>query len=363
MDENASRVKASLNVFSNCDSLVIDLHTKKYTRIKESTREQSKELIKKLYGGRPEYVEITSSGMNAIQLAMMALIDYTKIDLSRNVLLFANELYTDTNISTVNYLEENGAIVVRFDQSNYAETKLIIDEYGDRIAGLFLESCSNPHGKSTDWKILKCLPPTCYTIVDNTWLSPVIFNPFHLDPPVDVVVESCTKYLSGSTVIMGHICGLNKKSYIVSRIQHYVRLFGVHISPIQCQILNDQLLTVKQRVMSSIDRTEQLLKLLDAIDSSSVKVFSAKRSSIILLEIEIHNEAMKQSNWRNYYSRLIETSGIPYETSYGKRYDAICQYPHKTSDQKSVELRLALGFDQSDTKLLFNKICEIIKNI
>ena len=75
-----------------------------------------------------------------------------------------------------------------------------------------------------------------YTIVDNTWLSIVIFNPFNYS--VDVVVGSLTKYVSGGTAIGGIVlmnetntkCG---SSYLIE----WSCLNGSHLSPHNAKII------------------------------------------------------------------------------------------------------------------------------
>ena len=69
-----------------------------------------------------------------------------------------------------------------------------------------MESCSNPTGKMVKWEKIKEFKnkfKNLTVIVDNSWLSCYIFNPFLFD--VDVVLNSLTKYYSGGTAICGAI--------------------------------------------------------------------------------------------------------------------------------------------------------------
>lgn len=64
---------------------------------------------------------------------------------------------------------------------------------------LYLESASNPHGRIPDFDRLipriRAVNNDIIVVIDNTWTTPALFQPFRHD--VDVVVESGTKYLSG----------------------------------------------------------------------------------------------------------------------------------------------------------------------
>jgi cystathionine beta-lyase/cystathionine gamma-synthase len=50
--------------------------------------------------------------------------------------------------------------------------------------------------------------PKCIIVVDNTFMSPVLFRP--LDYGVDIVIESATKYLSGKGDVLLGIAVLRK---------------------------------------------------------------------------------------------------------------------------------------------------------
>ena len=51
--------------------------------------------------------------------------------------------------------------------------------------------------------------PKCIIVVDNTFMSPVLFRP--LDYGVDIVIESATKYLSGKGDVLLGIAVLRKR--------------------------------------------------------------------------------------------------------------------------------------------------------
>ena len=73
--------------------------------------------------------------------------------------------------------------------------------------------------------------PTCaLTVVDNTFLSPVLQRPFELG--ADLVIHSATKYLNGhSDVVGGVVVAPAGRTALVQRIQSMNNLLGTSQSP------------------------------------------------------------------------------------------------------------------------------------
>jgi cystathionine beta-lyase/cystathionine gamma-synthase len=46
----------------------------------------------------------------------------------------------------------------------------------------YIESASNPSGKIPDFEAMfdavRTSSPNCIIVIDNTWMSPILFNPF-----------------------------------------------------------------------------------------------------------------------------------------------------------------------------------------
>lgn len=81
-----------------------------------------------------------------------------------------------------------------------SDVEKVVDTVADTsVKILYIESASNPHGRIPDFDLLiaraRAVNNDLIVVLDNTWTSPVVFQPFRHD--VDVVVESGTKYLSG----------------------------------------------------------------------------------------------------------------------------------------------------------------------
>lgn len=359
-----------------------------YTRYHSIHREQAENEIKKLYDNIPERTIITTSGMNSIFIVMFSFIQYAKAHDPNPILMMADELYSDTQEDIYDYLITNNITIIHFDQSNATSTNQIIQTHKNHIYGIFLESCSNPYGKITDWSIFTLLPPHTKKIVDNTWLSPITFNPFKHN--ADIIVESCTKYITGSTQIMGHI-SLRKKGIkdFDSDPDHTICPFsqlidttaytmGTHVSSHSCHLLCTTITNIKDRVNSSNHRTTLLMQKfqnhkIPTLNNIFWSGYTPEYiSSIALFEITITNETMKSEEefeWRHHCEDTIKNTQIAWETSYGKKYDTICNWVNKTPDNKHILLRLSLGhyIDDEDkitnVDRLYDDILYIISNM
>ena len=95
-------------------------------------------------------------------------------------------------------------------------------------------------------------------IVDNTWLTDLIFNPFMYD--VDVVVTSLTKYYSGGCAIGGAILS---RSQFDRYFEENIKRNGLHVSPYNARIISENLISLEQRLKQSSQTTLQVLKQLE----------------------------------------------------------------------------------------------------
>ena len=66
-----------------------------------------------------------------------------------------------------------------------------------------------------------------YVVVDNTWLTGVIFNP--LQHHADVVVASLTKYYGAGSAIAGTIIFKDFKYF--NEAEDFLGFTGIHLSP------------------------------------------------------------------------------------------------------------------------------------
>jgi len=229
-----------------------------YGRLRPPDRQKLAESMKLQY--QCQHSVITTSGMHAIASLLHCLVQQ---NLSGSI-VYGNELFCDTSKLIRNLPKIYRAKYDSFQidvTDNDAIFKLFNNlHYSDKLVIMFIESCSNPNGFIFDWSIiprLRSMVKKLVIVVDNTWLSSVCFNP--LTHGADYVVTSLTKYYSGGNAIGGAI--MTNRS--VDDITNWIwSLNGIHISPVNAQIIAKHIMSLKQRIANC---SNLVTKVLDAI--------------------------------------------------------------------------------------------------
>lgn len=143
---------------------------------------------------------VFSSGMAAISTTIMGFVK------PGDALVFGN-VYGCTD-SFARYLNERWGVDVHFvDATNVEEVKEVFEKH-DNIAAMLIETPDNPTLKMCDIRAIADItePNEAILIVDNTFCSPYLQQPFRLG--ADIVIHSLTKYVNGhSASIAGAALG------------------------------------------------------------------------------------------------------------------------------------------------------------
>jgi cystathionine beta-lyase len=112
---------------------------------------------------------------------------------------------------------------------------------------LFIETPSNPLLKITDLKASCATARDAHliTIVDNTFMTPVLQRP--LEFGADVVVHSATKFLGGHSDVLAGIA-VTKTEELGRRVHAVQNSFGAVLGPWDCFLVARGLKTLKVRV-------------------------------------------------------------------------------------------------------------------
>ena len=191
-------------------------------------------------------VVVLPSGMTAICCIIEIVLrrwEKNKSKKDRPHLVFGDELYCDTK-NVLNYFHDIYSFTFEFiNVRNKKGFEDIALNKGNKVALLFLESCTNPSGQFCDFDDIlpsfKKKAPNCIVCIDNTWTSFCLFNPF--EHHADVVVESLTKYGSGGTCIGGMIVG---RGNLIKSIRRWSQIYGQFMTPYHCQLLIDGIKTI-----------------------------------------------------------------------------------------------------------------------
>jgi cystathionine gamma-synthase len=130
---------------------------------------------------------------------------------------------------------------------------------------VWIETPSNPLLRLTDIRAVAALAARhdAMTVVDNTFLSPVLQRPF--ERGADLVVHSTTKYLNGhSDVVGGAVVAAPGRTALVQRIQSMNNLLGTSQSPHDCFLVLRGLKTLLIRMRAHEAGAQTVAAFLDA---------------------------------------------------------------------------------------------------
>ena len=322
------------------------------------------EILEKCYPCKQGSVKsiITPSGMAAISVTLTALLMEHKTE--KINIIRGDELYCDTPRLT-RYLSKSYDFVEH--TFNVNDNKAIMDIFdkdgvNKQTNILFIESASNPSGDIFDYSIIPMLrkkSKRLYVIVDNTWLTHIIFNPFAYD--ADIVVTSLTKYYSAGKCIAGAIICKKK---LHSKLFDYLRINGLHVSPLYCQFVIDSMASMEERLVKSSNITAKVANLMtndkrltirhasistDPSYQLALKFYKKIGDVVIYPSIISFTVPMK----RDAAVEWMKSTNIRYETSYGSSYSKFDPWPEEYGDRTLC--RLAIGFDDNDEQV-WNKI-------
>ncbi|MGC3999433.1 MAG: PLP-dependent aspartate aminotransferase family protein [Anaeromyxobacter sp.] len=194
-----------------------------YTRSGNPTRAALEEAIGTLEGGGG--ATCTSTGMSAVIVALNLLPQGSH-------LLATVDCYGGTFRALEHAKVTYGLEVTYLDLGDLAAVQAA---FRPNTRMVWIETPSNPLLRLTDIAAVSALARErgAMTVVDNTFLSPVLQKPFQHG--ADLVIHSTTKYLNGhSDVVGGAVVAAPGRTALVQRIQSVNNLLGTSQSPHDC---------------------------------------------------------------------------------------------------------------------------------
>ncbi|MCA9329361.1 PLP-dependent transferase [Candidatus Saccharibacteria bacterium] len=325
-----------------------------YIRSTSLQRTELEEQYAKLYGVR--YAKVFPSGTNAIYNAIQVVLQG-----NQGTFLYSSELYSGTRTTVIRELSKiysNIAFVAFNPAGNDLKEKLA--KHGD-VCCVFVESVSNPKAIMVDWELLKGIP----LIVDNTWMTPLMFNPFKVG--ARIVVESCSKYLSNGKCIAGICCTNNKLSDFA--LQEIIRIQGLHVSQEHCRLvckglenLPNILQSISQRVPLKLLQENADAVIYPTLNDHPTRaryVKYAGESAPGVIVFGFRSTRFSGGQWKKILYDAANASGIPWSTSFGKEIDLIDAWPKKQGGM--VWVRLSIGYNDTGLEEKLLKFIRCIK--
>jgi len=194
---------------------------------------------------------VLSSGMAAISSAITCTLK------SGDHIIAQKNLYAGTLKLLRDILPSFGVTTTFVEQENNKE---FMDAVMKDTRLIYVETPSNPLMKITDLKFISNLgrKKGIMTMIDNTFASPV--NQCPAEFGIDVIMESCTKYLGGHyDLLAGVICG--KKDFIF-KAWDYAHIVGHSLSPFDASLLMRGIKTLSLRVKKQNENAGLLAEYL-----------------------------------------------------------------------------------------------------
>ncbi|KAJ6226537.1 homocysteine/cysteine synthase [Anaeramoeba flamelloides] len=304
---------------------------------------------------------VVSSGMQAIYHVLEQILRNHQTERKNIHILYSNNLYSRTN-KTIKYLKQkNQQINVNcFDIETPQLLTNLFQEIGkNSYVVLFIESVSNPKGLIFDFSLIqkyRTLAKKLYVVLDNSWMSGILFNPFLYD--VDAVVNSTSKFYSNGKHIGGVILSTNVD--LISAIKNEIRMKGLHVSPFNLLQIKSTWDSLQDRIHASSLKTKELFetlklkfKILYPFGSQLYKKYINQDYGpcLILFKIDFGSlEARKI---------LSNQSLIKYSCSYGTSYSKINTFVIRDHNDNSKSwLRLYVGYEEN-VETLYQKIIQL----
>eukprot|EP01084_Bolivina_argentea_P310548 537406_1 len=311
---------------------------------------------------------VTASGMNAISAVFHGIL--LKHQQESINIIYSNELYDDTpklmkyfanfynkniNLIQINDICSNKELTEIFQSDTIKNTDTNV---------LFFETCSNPNGYIMDFKLIGILRANsrqnCYVIMDNTWLTSIIFNPFQFG--ADFVVISLSKYYSGGNCIGGAVLhhGKTKENMeLMGIITNWIRINGIHISPFHCNLIINALPKMEQRIRKTSTITVKCAEFMHTqIGNCLMDVNHVSLNRHVSNELYmkyIHKELypsvisfkVKTNKMTKLRKWLASSKQLLAKTSFGGKDSRFDTWPYRDDDGIGIWCRFSIGYNDS----------------
>ncbi|KAM9963883.1 hypothetical protein ACTFIW_005524 [Dictyostelium discoideum] len=301
--------------------------------------------------------KLTISGSSSIYLVMANLIKQENQNVN---IIISDELYCDTPKIIKSFGVNTIEVDVTKPDSIIQQFQVIKNGgFGNKDATsiLFVESSSNPNGNIFPFEILpklRQLSKKLYVVVDNTWLTHIILNPFKYD--VDIVVNSCSKYYSAGQCISGMI--ISKHTQFMNTLESFSKIMGYHVSVDYCKILIENFDSLSDRLLKSAKNTQELTKVLKSY-GLFIRNSSNPDDPSNQLALKYYNSINNNNNNEIIHPSVINVilnkpiglvkqllfdNNIITQTSFGSNHTKVCNFIHSITPT-STQIRISVGYD------------------
>ncbi|MCI7480525.1 methionine biosynthesis PLP-dependent protein [[Pasteurella] aerogenes] len=257
-----------------------------YTRTKNPTRSVLEDTIAQLEGGDRGFA--CASGMAAIQLLM-------SLFAAPDEWIVSSDVYGGTyRLLDFAYKNTHGVKPVYVNTASVEEIEKAITP---NTKAIFVETPSNPLMEECDVDAISVIAKkhNLLLIVDNTFLTPVLFRP--MEHGADIVIHSGTKYIAGhNDVLVGLIVA--KGQELCDRLFYIQNGAGPVLSPFDAWLTIRGMKTLALRMERHEKNAKELVKFLKA-QPQVADVLYADKGGMVSFRLQ-------EEKWVNPFLKAIK---------------------------------------------------------
>lgn len=222
-----------------------------YTRMRNPTIEAMENCIAELEGGAKSLG--CASGMAATHTLLMALLE------SGDHVVCSESVYGPTTTLLQTVLSKFNINTTFVDSSNL---NLIKEAITDKTKLIFIETPGNPTLVMSDIQAIAAIAHSkgIKLAVDNTFMSPVLQQPFRLG--ADFVVHSLTKFLNGHADVVGGVIVVKDNDDYLS-LRKVLNQTGAVIDPFNAFLVHRGIKTLHLRMERHCKNAQQIAEYLE----------------------------------------------------------------------------------------------------
>lgn len=164
--------------------------------------------------------------------------------------------------SSVKFIQSLKKFGVESTKIDVHETSEIWQYVKDNTKMLYFEKPSSQKFEMLDLEEIAnyCKERNIYTVIDNTWATPLLQNP--LKHGIDIVIHSCSKYIGGHSDVIGGI--VISREDIIQRIKSYGQvLVGATMSPMNAWLVIRGLRTLPVRLHAQEESIKKVIEFME----------------------------------------------------------------------------------------------------
>ena len=245
-----------------------------YSRTQNPTRTAYEKCIADLESG--EYGFAFASGMSAAD----AILGLLKVG---DEVIAIDDLYGGTRRLFEKVVSIKSELTFKF--IDYKEFTNLDNYITNKTKMIWVETPTNPLLKLVDFKSLRKISKSIFTVVDNTFASPIIQRPLEYD--IDIVMHSATKYLNGHSDMIGGVAVTNRKD-IAEKLAFLQNSIGAIQGPFDSFLALRGLKTLPIRMERHNYNAKKIAEFLESSNKIEKVIYPGLRSH------EQHNLAKDQ---------------------------------------------------------------------